>query len=234
MADNMRCTITDRYGVVVLRDAQEGSPPSLADDAPAALEHLARQGRIFFIDREDPIKALDIEVGTSSATDLDRFGRVRPLGSYLLEIPSGQLVVSSAEAWVDAQPPKDVLPVTPGSHTVSAYCWEFDAAKYQDAIEQLVGGAEERFHSRVDKLYFLGCLPLVAAIVAMIAAAWWWGIGLAAAAIVLWLPYFAFKNTKRYQAVEAATRAYEKQLPHYVLQLTKVASNEGLTGGYVR
>lgn len=232
---SMRCTIRDECGAVVLRDRTEWEPPANARESRTELRAVAKEGRLFFLDRQDPVARLVVEVTSDDLDGIEGYRLFESLGgNFLLQLPSGGLIVSGLEAWCDGQGGDPSLTLEPGPYVVVVYSREnFDPAVYDEEMAGLVGRNQWVFLGNVDKLCFLGCLPTVVALVVVAVASLQLGAYFAGAAVLLWAPFVLGRWSKRYKATAARIAAYEKQLPDFILQLRRVDGVEGLSGGFV-
>jgi len=229
-------SITDEFGLAVLRDA-DLAPPAGDKREDSVLKELARSGEIFYIDGEDPIVNLTMEVlhQEEIPPDLrDFFGSVG--GSFLLRVPSGRLRVSAGSAWLRGESGGiDELEVGPGDYAVHiSSSNEIHSEALDRAMHDSVGREEWGFKNRVDSLYLLGCLPSVlAAILLFFSSARSFFLPILGVVIACWVPFAVLVRTRRYRRAERARASFEASIPNYSISLERLESNEGLVGGWV-
>lgn len=235
----MKLTIEDNLGVLIARDRSFGCPDVVSDsgrESRAHLKEIAKAGNLFFIDREDPFKmSIQVVVGEVSAGDVPTELYRTVAGNYLLDLPGGMLEVQGLESWIsgDAKSPITIQ-LEPGAYSVEALEREdHDLTEYEKYMSKLVGSDDWAFRSRVDRLYLIGCLPTVIAIVLAIFSTWKVGVYAALTAAVLWLPSLILTRSKRYRTVDEQVRLTEKSLPLFILRLRKLKDAEGFIGGYI-
>lgn len=234
----MKGAFSDPYGVVLLCDQEQAGllDPESNPKWQKALSAAANDGKVFFIDREDPIKDLRVQVVTATPAEPNfalRFSRVG--GSFLLHAPSGKLALSGVGEWAHDPGAAASMEVEPGSYSVIVHSSEdLDSQLYEQDMRRVVGAEEWRHRKKLDRLYLVGCLPTLLAIGVSIFSTWKLGLYLLAVAAILWLPYVLGIRSRRYRAAEEARATYESELPLFVLQLNKLENTEGLVGGYVR
>jgi hypothetical protein len=232
-----RVDINTTSALAVLSDAAlELTPPDLASRGfRRYFVDLARQGELFFLDGEDERQFKLLVVVDEDVSELPAHRFARLSGSFVLPVPSGELLVSDGGA--RDRGGARVLGIPPGDYAVSVL--GLDAASGLDAkafdAEQIsaVGAADWRYHQRVVWLAPLGCLPLVAAGVVILISRWSLVslvAGLAGALGVL--PHWILRTTPRYRAVETRLRELEESHPHFALELRQVDSRDGLVGGH--
>ncbi len=232
----MPVRVRDDLGLAVLRDASVEPPPTPAAGRGCVgpLRALARDGGAFFVDGEDPI-SLTVEV----LVDTPLTPALAPLyrsvgGTFLLRAPTGTLHLSGHAAWCAGQPAL-ALSVPPGAYGVLVHALETrDLAALQAAEARLVGAAEVAYRTRVDRLWFLGCLPTLALALTLLAPPLrpFWPAALLCAGLS-WLPHAVLARGRRYRAVVARLHDFQAALPLYVLQLRPLESTAGLSGGWV-
>jgi hypothetical protein len=86
---------------------------------------------------------------------------------------------------------------------------------------------------RVDRLGLVGCLPLAATSLCVLAGRWRWLWYVLPLLAVSWVPFWILKQGRRYTAAERRVSDAEKALPHYVIRLVPAPQSE-LPGGYIR
>jgi len=235
----MKTTVIDEYGLCILRDASascpEGSGLGKAFEK-APLKAAAREGSIFFIDREDPTR-LKVEILVEESPNEAYFSLYEPTGGrVLLRVPTGELAVSGYGAWASGRAGEvESLAVSPGDYSVAVFSNEpLDVEACEREMERVVGPKDWRFSNRVSYYGTAGCLPVVITALAAIFVSWKVGLVIAGAVAIGWLPYFALLLSPRYRRIERARKAYEAELPTFMLRLEKVDTAEGLAGGFVR
>lgn len=228
--------VQDDHGLAVLRDASIEPPasPAVPKDRVGALRPLARDGHVFFIDGEDPI-SLRLEILVDQRLPPATAAQYRPVGgTFLLHVPTGVLQVSGYAAWCSQQSPQTLV-VSPGAYGLTVHALETrDLTALQAAEAELVGPSGITHRDRVNRLWFLGCLPTLAFILTLMVPPFrrFWPAALLLAG-VSWLPHVVLVRGRRYRDIGARLRAYEAALPHYFLQLRPLESPQGLTGGWV-
>lgn len=228
-----RVDVSSGRGLVIVRD--ESFPLPAAADLAAfvgALESEARRGRLFFLVTDDPVRyRLDIYAGESLPAAVER-GFEDLTGGFLLEAPSGRLVVSGGEVAVAAHEP---VTVARGRHLLTVMDRRpFDARRYDEDMVEHVGALEWKLVRRVDRLGLLGCLPMVAAAVTVFLGRWRWLWYVVPLLVLSWLPYVVLKLTPRYKSIQARVADHERRQPHFVLKLTPTEQGEPLRGGFIR
>jgi hypothetical protein len=232
----MRIRIKDASGLAIVCDGTIIAPVA-GESRERPIEQLeasAREGRLFFIDGEDPIDlTLEVVSGEPLATELA--ARFTPVGGgFLLDIPSGSAAVAGYDAWARGNPPEASVSVAPGSHLVVAYARRLpDARQYEADIERLVDPRAVAFHRRVTRLAPLGCLPLIVLAIALLLQRWTLASYAAGVALLASAAYAGVSRSGRFRAVEDAQRAYKRDLPAYVLELRPVERSPSLVGGWL-
>lgn len=235
----MKLTIEDKLGVLIARDRSFVCPDVITDcsrESRAHLKESAKAGSLFFIDREDPFKmTVQVVVGEESPVDIPTELYRTVAGNYLLDLPSGTLAVEGLDSWISGDVESSITTqVEPGAYSVEALEREdHDLTEYEKYMSKLVGPDDWAFRGRVDRLYLIGCLPTVIAIVLAIFFTWKVGLYAALVAAVLWLPPLILTRSQRYRAVDEQIRLAEKSLPLFILRLRKLKDAEGIIGGYI-
>lgn len=198
------------------------------------LRQRAKSGELFFIETEEAASyRLKIMVNDDLPANLaDEFEASG--GLFCLRLPSGQLRAASL--------PPDAggsqMQVAAGDYLLSIHARrEFDVAKYDQKMIELVGEADWRFRARVIKFGALGCLALVLAVVLLLipfTRQFWWVTALLCGAP--WLTYYLSMRSARYQRAEKAAMSYEQQLPTHVVVLksASAAMAADVPGGWLR
>lgn len=223
-------------GIVVVRDAElELAPVADVDPLLAILEPLARSGKAFFLASDDPVRyRIDVYSGEPPPAQMDR--HFEPLGgAFLLEAPTGRIVVSGCELSAHGQASGTTVDVGTGRHLLTLMGRRpFSGARHAEDMIALLGRGEWDFVQRVDRLGLLGCLPLVVALVCALIASWRWLLWYVLPVLALsWLPYLVFKNTRRYKSGERIAAEHEKSMPLFIVTLMPT-EQQGLAGGFVR
>lgn len=230
-----RVDVSSDRGLVIVRDASFPLPAA-ADLAAfvSVLETEARRGRLFFLVADDPVRyRVDIYAAEALPAAVER-GFEDLTGSFLLETPSGRLVVSGDDAAVASTAPEPV-PVARGRHLLAVMARRpFDARRYDEDMISVVGAREWKFVRLVDRLGLLGCLPMVAAAVAVFLGRWGWLWYVVPILVLSWLPYVVLKLTPRYKATRRRIAEHDRSQPHFVLRLTPTEQGEPLRGGFIR
>jgi hypothetical protein len=235
----MRIRVADNYGLAIVRDSTFSVPPldtKSRESLTTPLKSHARDGRIFFIDGEDPIDmTIDILVDQPVPEDItELFEQIG--GTFVLHAPSGKIVISGYQALASGSlNGQSEISVPCGSYALSVFSRQhFDLAKYDAKMQQIVGPANWSFRNKTDKLYFIGCLPTLATILCILVKPWRSiAIYLAAFSLLGWLPYFLARRTTTYQNAERRRDEFERSLPVYVLQLRSVEDPSSIRGGYI-
>lgn len=229
-----RIDVTPDSALLVVRDADAG--PAVPTIDRAALEHEASAGRLFFLAAEDPLRFLvDVYVGEAPPPELDRdFESLG--GAFRLDVPSGRLAVAGVGSPAAPGAPIDV---TPGPQLLTVMGRRaFDGKRHEAEMIALLGEADWRFSKRTDTLALLGCLPLLLAIGACVAALrkgrWITFLSYAVPILVVsWLPHLLLRWSARYRRIERAMAAHEGKKPHFILTLNASDQAPGLPGGFL-
>jgi hypothetical protein len=166
-------------------------------------------------------------------SDLPAHRFARTSGSFVLPVPSGELVVSDGGDRHRGR----ALAVPPGDYSVSVLGLDpstgLDAEAFDAEQIGAVGPADWRYHQRVDWLAPLGCLPLLAAGVVILIYRWSLVSLVAGMVGVLgMLPHWILKKGPRYRRIGERLKDLEESHPHFALELRKVDSVDGLVGGH--
>jgi hypothetical protein len=227
----VRITVKSDRALVIVRDASLALPT--ATDRAAlvrTLEAEARPGRLFFLVADDPVRFhLDVYASEALPADIDR-GFEDLTGSFLLDVPSGRLVVAGDE--VATMPP---VPVAPGRHLLTVMTRRpFDSQRYDEEMVALVGAREWRWVRQVDRLGLLGCLPMIATAVTIVSGRWRWVWYVVPILVLSWLPYVVLKRTPRYTSTRRRVAEHDGLRPNFILSLTSTTQGEPLRGGFIR
>ena len=235
----MKITVEDDLGILVARDGALPCPEAIKGggrESRAHLKELARNGDVFFVDREDPIKmSVQVVADDKSYREVPTELYRTIAGNYLLNVPSGSLEVEGLGSWIGGNPVADgPIRLEAGAYSVEALEFEdHDLSEYEAYMSKLVGEDNWAFRNRVDLVYFLGCLPTVIAVAIAFLFTWKFGLYTLPAVVVLWLPYIVLKRSKRYRSVEKIVSETERGWPQFILRLRKLESAQGAIGGYI-
>jgi len=235
----LKTTIEDVLGVLIARDRSFVCPDVVKDwgeESRAHLKEIAKVGDLFFIDREDPFKmSVQVVVGDKPPHEVPTELYRTVAGNYLLSLPSGALEVQGLDSWIAGNPAStEPVQVEPGAYSVEALELEsHDLTEYEGYMAEMLGSDNWAFRDRVDRLYFLGCLPTVMAVALAIFSTWKLGLYAGLAAAALWLPYLILSRSKRYKVINEKVRSTESDLPLFILRLRKLKDSEGIIGGYI-
>lgn len=214
----------------------KGEPPKFpASDAHSdePLRPLARSGKLFFISADDPVR-YRIHVLAEEEPTAELLPHLdSTAGSFRLELPSGELVVSALE---ENSPSRATISATPGTYVLTVFRRAaFDSSLYRRTMQELVGAADWRFSERVTNLGAVGCLAVVLAVILLLVPQtrgyWPWIIPTFLAPSLL---YHVMTRLPRYKRIEAARKEHERRLPHYVIQLKRSESAREISGGWFR
>jgi len=235
----MITTIEDNLGILIVRDRSLACPDVLTDsrrEGRAHLKELAKAGKLFFIDREDPFKmSVQVAVGEEPPGEVPTELYRTVAGNYLLDLPGGALEVQGLGSWIAGDSKSPIaIQLEPGAYSVEALEQDaHDLTEYEKYMSNLVGPDDWAFRSRVDRLYSFSCLPIAIAIALAIFSTWKLGLYAALAAAVLWLPFFVLIRSKRYKSIDEKVSSMEKGLPLFMLRLRELRDSEGMVGGYI-
>jgi hypothetical protein len=230
---NTRIEVSSESGFVVLGDPQVPLPSGLDQEAQLRqMEPLARAARIFFLVTDDPVVyRLDLMADEPTPAGLER--EFEPLGgAFRLDVPGGHLAVTG---WDKAGTPCEAggLPVTGGTHHLSVLTRRpVDGARHAADMAALLG-PDWGYMQRIDRLGLVGCLPLAATSLCILAQRWRWLWYVLPLLAVSWVPFLVLKQGRRYRAAERRVSEAEKALPHFVIRLVPTAESD-LPGGYIR
>jgi len=229
----------DDLGVLIARDTTLVCPELIevwGQESRAQLKEIAKGGDLFFVDREDPFKMLvQVVVGEKPPDEVPTELFRTVAGNYLLNLPSGVLEVQGLASWIASNSVSTKpIQLEPGAYSVEVLELEsHDLTEYEGYMSKSVGSENWVFRNRVDRLYFLGCLPTVIAVGIAIFFTWRLGVYAGLVAAALWLPYVILTRTNRYRAIEDKVSSTESGLPLFVLRLRKLKDSEGFIGGYI-
>jgi len=235
----VKTTIEDNLGILIARDRSLACPDVVTDsgrESRAPLKELAKAGKLFFIDREDPfMMSVLVVVGEEPPGEVPPELYRSVAGNYLLDLPGGAVEVQGLGSWIagDSKSPI-VMQLEPGAYSVEALERDdHDLTEYEKYMSDLVGPDDWAFRCRVDRLYSLGCLPIAIAIAMAIFATWKLGLYAALAAAVFWLPSLILTRSKRYKSIDEKVSSTERGLPLFMLRLRKLKDSAGMVGGYI-
>ena len=228
-----RIEVGSESGIVALGDGQTDLPAGLDQEALLRrLEPLSRSAQVFYVVTDDPVRyRLDVLVDESLPAGLDRdFESLG--GAFRLEAPNGRVALIGWDAQGQPREAGDAA-VTPGPQRVTVFGRRpFDGKRHAEDMATLLG-ADARFMHMVDRLVFIGCLPLIVVAIATFAARWRWLFYLVPVLVVSWLPHLAFKRSRRYRNAQARASAAETARPHFVIRLAATRQDE-TPGGFIR
>lgn len=210
-------------GLALLADREHVPSTELqlaADRAP--LRRLAEDGKIFFLDAEDPADfRIDLYVGEEP--DLPQHCYQQAGGNFLLRLPSGQLTV------VDGTE----LSVEPGPYLLTLFERAVvDAQKIEQERRAVLTAEQWRYRQRIERFAAVGCLLFVAAWVVVFIYQFS-RVSLAALTIALLAaaPSYLLTKTRRYQETERLLAEHNRSQPQHVLVLRSVGDASELSGG---
>lgn len=203
-----------------------------------ALERDALAGKVFFLASEDPMRfRVDVYIDETPPPELHQ--DFEPLGgSFLLDLPSGQLVVAgynSPDATVGGLP----IAMPNGAYVLTLMGRRpFDGRRHEQEMVALLGDADWSFSKRTNWLSFLGCIPTILVLGGVVLAfrqGQWRGFVYFALPLFLlaWAPHVILRNSKRYQRIQRLMKEHEAAKPHFVLRLAPTERMTGLSGGFV-
>jgi hypothetical protein len=225
-------------------DAQRGSTPFSAAElqrVPETLDGDAANGHLFFVrmggDGGGPAEVYVDEVIPPDVQD-----ELIPVGDeFLLELPSGKLVVDGVEHYrASPAAPNGSVAVPAGHYSVRCYIAR-DAeqpARSEEALKARVGSAEVAYYDRMNAV---GCLGGASTLLLfpILAFPLGWKIALAAT-VVVFISFFhvrewVLKRNPRYQRLDRVVPAFrrENQDPMFVFELRSIRERGALRGGSV-
>jgi hypothetical protein len=156
-------------------------------------------------------------------------------GTFLLEAPSGELHLSGFTAWGRGDSGL-VLRVAPGPYALFVHSREhFNQPAFAALEREVVGADAVAYRDRIMWVGAAGCLPTVAAVLAVaLPPLRRFALVPVAAAAVTWLTYGLLMSLPRSRAIARRTSELEAGLPLYYLRLQPLAAADGLAGGFVR
>jgi hypothetical protein len=233
----MLIRVHDEHGVAILRDSSVSCPvpaPLGKNRHYSTLEAASRRGDLFFIDGEDPID-LSLELMVEGHVPPG----IAPLyeavgGTFLLRAPSGRLALSGLESWVSGVS-TSAAEVRPGNYALTVLSQvTYDLTEHRKKLKETVGDANWTYKNKVDKLALAGCLPTLAAAIALYAPPWRrYTLYLLPVAVFSWLPHWLLRSTKRYRSIERREAEFEASLPRFILILAPIEDARALVGGHL-
>lgn len=229
----VRIDVTPESGLLIVHDAAL-SLPAVDRDKMEALERDAGAGKLFFLAAEDPIRfRADLYIGEASPPELQQ--DFQPLGgSFLLDLPSGRLVVAGYGSKAD----DTSIAVQGGPYLLTLMeRRSFDGSRHEKEMVALVGEADYRFSKRTTWLALLGCLPTIAALGTLVLAIprRQWSLFYIALplAVLAWAPHVFLRNSKRYRRIQRLMNDHEAAKPQFILKLVPTERTSDLSGGFV-
>lgn len=225
-------------GLLVVHDAGV-ILPVVTQDGIAALERVAVAGKLFFLASEDPVRfRVDVYIGETPPMELDDDFQALG-GSFLLDLPSGRLVVRGLPS---APAPPDEPPVSlpNGAYVLTVMSRRaFDGRRHEREMIALVGDADWRFYRRTTWLGLLGCLPTIVALGSLFFAVqrghWRFLVLVALPLFVLaWAPYVLLRNSRRYRTMRRRMNEHEAAKADFVIKLAATERPTGLSGGFLK
>ena len=219
------------FGVIGLWDQKAYTPPapSASREFIAQLRDSAAEGRLFFIDAEDPVRyRMEVVLDTELPSGFREKFETRS-GSFRLDAPNGELGIAAVPVG-----PVTQISVPPGSYVVTPYVpKEFDVARHDRDMQQRVGTSNWRFRQQVRALGAWGCasLLLLAVILLIPFTRRSWPISVPLLLFPTGL-HFVLSRTSRYRSVEQARVAYETSDPHVILLLGQSPVGAQIPGGW--
>jgi hypothetical protein len=204
------------------------------------LEQLAETGRLFLMTSDDPVYFhVDLYVDEPVPDEVDRLFTGRS-GAHLLRAPTGRLVVSLPADNTLRDPAPDsfaqTVEIPVGDYAVSVRDRAVaDVQAHDRQLREAIGQDDWRFYNRVNWTGALGCPTLgfavLLALVPFIRHELWpllllGAVPLASFGLMSLLP--------RYRRVRTVERRLESSLPTFVVSLSRLASTDGLSGGWFR
>lgn len=231
-----RVEIEAGSGIVVLRDAarQPRAQAKGGAEPDEALRDEARAAGLFYISSDDPVCwRIDVRLDAGPPARVPGFREQG--GSFRVSVPSGELVLESHEAWTapQADRPSWRTRVAAGDCLVQVFERAVPSgAEHEARMLQLVGSADWRFKTRVERFGLLGCLPLVLLALALLARRWRWALEYALPLLVLtWLPFVLLRRTRRYRDTAGAEAEHERGQAHLLLVVWPAPADCRVPGG---
>ena len=159
-------------------------------------------------------------------------------GSFLLDLPSGRLVVAGYNS-ADAAAGELPIAMPNGAYVLTLMGRRaFDGRRHEQEMVALVGDADWNFSKRANWLSFLGCIPTILALGSVFLAVrqgqWRGFVYFALPLFVLaWAPHILLRNSKRYRRIERLMKEHEAAKPDFILKLAPTERTDGLSGGFV-
>ena len=220
-------------GLIVFGDS-ELVPQSGMDVSLPELQASARNGDLYLIDAEDPVKyRLELfpneDLPAAIADEYVPHG-----GTFRLRLPSGCVQIGPIPFSISEQ-----VQVTPGDYLVSTFKHrELDPAVFSDRMRTLVGEADWRFHRRISNFGCVGCLaPLIGGAILLFAQfsrEYWWAALIVVA--VFGSPMLLsslLTRLPRFKRIQQTYDSYLRAFPDLVVVLKSSAAAIELSGGWV-
>jgi hypothetical protein len=227
----MRVEIESDQAIVMLHDVSLPPPAGEPRGPASVLRRAAREGELFFIEAEDPVRyRIDVHLGDRPPDGPAREFQPRG-GSFRLDLPSGVLSVRAYEK----EAPAATLQAPPGPYVLRLFePPEFDGARYEREMVALLGERDWRYRNTVVRLALFGCLPIMAAFGAALVARWrWYLIYAFPLALLTVAPHFLLSRTRRFREIERRMQEHERAKPHWVVTLAAAAAPLDIEGGFV-
>lgn len=232
-----RIDAAPRSGLFLVHDAGV-TLPVIDRDRMDALERDAVAGKVFFLASDDPMRfRVDVYIAETQPPELQQDFQALG-GSFLLDLPSGRLVVAGYNS-SDAAAGKTPIAVPNGAYVLTLMGRRaFDGRRHEQEMVALVGDANWNFSKRTNWLSFLGCLPTIVALGSLFLAirqGQWRGFFyfVLPVFVLSWVPHVLLRNSKRYRRIERLMKEHEAEKPHFILKLAPTERTNGLSGGFV-
>jgi hypothetical protein len=201
-----------------------------ADELVRRLEPMALAGKVFYLVTDDPVRyRIELVAGEPASIDpeLEASG-----GAFGLDLPTGRLAL---HGWTREGVPvaAGAIGCQPGQQALSVFVRRpFDSARHAQEMTSLLGDDWEHV-KRVDRLSLLGCLPLVATAVLVLAQKWRWLLYALALLVLSYMPHVVLRSGRRYRDAERRQKAVEDARPHFLVRVAPT-DQAGLAGGFLR